>query len=186
MATRKRGMRGFATPLAAGLGLVTGAVTVLAAQHRTLRALRTRLDRLEEQVANGHRNANLATQQRLHWELLSKAIDSPELAEVLDIFEVPTSQQKRRQYLFANALYTNLLLSYRIGNISRDEFFGFVRGLVQNPVVREYWNATQGQRATLAEGSDEAELGRMVDELLRQLEEADNDDWWVVGDPPGD
>lgn len=96
------------------------------------------------------------------------------------------SQQKRRQYLFANALYTNLLFYYRIGNISRDEFFGFVRGLVQNPVVREYWNATQGQRATLAEGSDEAELGRMVDELLRQLEEADGDEWWVVGDPPSD
>lgn len=186
MATRKRGTRGFATSLAAGLGLVTGALAVMAAQHRTLRALRIRLDQLEKQVANGHHHANLATQQHLHWQLLSKAIDSPELAEVLDIFEVPASQQKRRQYLFANALYTNLLFYYRIGNISRDEFFGFIRGLVQNPVVREYWNATQGQRATLAEGSEEAELGRMVDELLRQLEEADGDEWWVVGDPPSD
>jgi hypothetical protein len=186
MATQKRGVRGLAAPLAAGLGLVTGALAALTAQQRALHTLHLRLDRLEEQVVDGQRHANLANQQRLHWELLSKAIDSPELAEVLDIFEVPAAPQKRRQYLFANALYTNLLLSYRLGNISRDEFFGFIRGLIQNPVVREYWHATRGQRATLPEGSDEAELGRMVDELLRQLDEADGDEWWVVGDSPRD
>jgi hypothetical protein len=186
MATRKRGTRGFPTPLAAGLGLVTGALAALAAQHRTLQSLRVRLDHLEEQVAHSRLHTNLANQQHLHWELLSKAIDSPELAEVLDIFEAPASQQKRRQYLFANALYTNLYFYYRIGNLSRDEFFGRVRGLLQNPVVREYWFATRGQRATLPEGSDEAELGRMVDDLLRQLDEADVDEWWVVGEPPGE
>ncbi|WP_308406631.1 DUF6082 family protein [Streptomyces sp. AC555_RSS877] len=163
---------------------MTGVLAALAAQHRTLQSLRVRLDHLEEQVAHSQVHTNLANQQRLHWELLSKAIDSPELAEVLDIFEAPASQQKRRQYLFANALYTNLVFYYRIGNISLEEFFGFIRGLLQNPVVREYWYATQGQRATLPDGSDEADLGRMVDELLRQLEEMDGDEWWVVGDPP--
>ncbi|KOG37722.1 DUF6082 family protein [Streptomyces resistomycificus] len=186
MATRKSGTRGFATPLAAGLGLVTGALTALSAQHRTLRSMRERLDHLEKQVSHSQRQTNLANQQHLHWELLSKAIDSPELAEVLDIFEVPASQRKRRQYLFANALYTNLLFYYRIGNLSRDEVFGRMRGLLQNPVVREYWFATRGQRATLPEGSDEAELGHMVDDLLRQLDEADIDEWWVVGEPPGE
>ncbi|MFR9799733.1 DUF6082 family protein [Streptomyces sp. MS06] len=172
--------------VAAGLGLLTGALTVLTVRHRTLSALRLRLDRLEEQVRHGHRHADLANQQHLHWQLLSKAMDSPELAEVLDIFEVPASPHRLRQYLFANALYTNALLYYRIGNIDRDEFFGYLRGLLQNPVVREYRHATRGQRATLAEGSDEAELGRMVDELLRQLQEAETDEWWVVGDPPVD
>lgn len=166
-----------------GLGLVTGALAGLAAQRHMVNSLRTRIDRLE-QIAHDQRQVNLANQQRLHWELLSKAIDSPELAEVLDIFEVPTSPQKRRQFLFANALYTNALFYYRVGNISREEFFGYVRGLLQNPVVREYWYATQGQRATLVEGSDEARLGRMVDDLLRQLEEADVEEWWVVGEPP--
>ncbi|MGI3199705.1 DUF6082 family protein [Streptomyces sp. GLT-R25] len=71
-----------------------------------------------------------------------------------------------------------------MGNISREEFFGFVRGLLQNPIVRDYWRAGQHQRATMADESDEAKLGRMVDELLRQLEEADIDEWWVVGEPP--
>ncbi|WP_190217233.1 DUF6082 family protein [Streptomyces griseosporeus] len=184
MATRKTRVRGLGTATAVGLGLVTGAVATLAARHRALAVLRLRLDHLEKRVATSHRDANLATQQRLHWELLSKAIDSPELAEVLDIFEVPASPQKRRQYLLANALYTNLLFYYRIGNLSREDFYGRVRGLMQNPVVREYWTATHGQRATLPEGSDEADLGRMVDDLLRQLDEADTEEWWVVGEPP--
>jgi hypothetical protein len=170
--------------VAAGLGLLTGALATLASQRRALNSLRVRLDRLEAQVASTQHHANLANQQHLHWELLSKAIDSPELAEVLDIFEVPASPQERRQYLFANALYTNLLFYYRIGNLSRDEFFGRVRGLLQNPVVREYWFATRGQRATLPEDSDEAELGRLVDDLLRRLDEADTEEWWVVGEPP--
>ncbi|MEY9994861.1 hypothetical protein ABIE67_006893 [Streptomyces sp. V4I8] len=185
MATQKSGARGLGTAAAAGLGLMTGALAALAAQRHVINSLRMRLDRLE-QVAHDQRHTNLANQQRLHWELLSKAIDSPELAEVLDIFEVPTSPQKRRQYLFANALYTNALFYYRVGNITREEFFGYIRGLLQNPVVREYWHATQGQRATLVDGSDEAMLGRMVDGLLRQLEEADVEEWWVVGEPPAE
>ncbi|MEW1641248.1 MULTISPECIES: DUF6082 family protein [unclassified Streptomyces] len=186
MATRKKRARGPSAAVAVSLGLTAGAIAALAAQRRALNSQRVRLDQLEEQLARTRHQSSLANQQRLHWELLSKAIDSPELAEVLDIFEVPASPQKRRQYLFANALYTNLLYYHRIGNLSREEFFGRVRGLLQNPVVREYWSATRGQRATLPEDSDEAELGRMVDDLLRQLEEADIDEWWVVGEPPND
>ncbi|MFG3660410.1 DUF6082 family protein [Streptomyces sp. NPDC047706] len=134
----KAGTRGLGTAAAAGLGLLTGALAALAAERRTVRAVRARLDRLETQVAHSQRHTNLANQQHLHWKLLSKAIDSPELAEVLDICEAPASPLERRQYLFANALYTNLLFYYRIGNLSREEFFGRVRGLLQNPVVREY------------------------------------------------
>ncbi|MCZ4609331.1 DUF6082 family protein [Streptomyces sp. Lzd4kr] len=184
MAKRRTGVPGLGTAVAAGLGLVTGALAALESQRRTLASLRLRLDNLEEQVTRTQHHANLANQQHLHWELLSKAIDSPELAEVLDIFEVPASPQERRQYLFANALYTNLLFYYRIGNLSRDEFFGRVRGLLQNPVVRAYWFATRGQRATLPEDSDEAELGRIVDDLLHQLDEAEGEEWWVVGELP--
>jgi hypothetical protein len=210
--------------LAAGLGLMAGALVTLAVHRHTLAAVVTRTDRLEtltarldhldaltahldrldalavrldqlealavrldqlDQAARAQHHANLAHQQRLHWELLSKAIDDPELAEVLDLYETPVSPKQRRQYLFANALYTNALFYLRIGNISREEFHGYVRGILQNPVVREYWYATRHQRATIAEDSDEAELGRLVDELLGQLEEAETEEWWVVGEPPG-
>ncbi|WP_371668698.1 DUF6082 family protein [Streptomyces sp. NBC_00289] len=178
-------IRGLGTATAAGLGLLAGALVSLAVQRRTFDSLRIRLDHLE-QVTQTRHHANLATQQRLHWELLSKAIDNPELAEVLDVFEGPVSPERRRQFLFANALYTNQVFAYRVGNISREEFFGFVRGLLQNPVVREYWYAGQHQRATIADDSDEARLGHLVDDLLRQLEEAEIDEWWVVGEPPAE
>ncbi|MFF1724011.1 DUF6082 family protein [Streptomyces sviceus] len=174
-------MRSAAT---AGLGMVTGALVAMAAQRQALEAMQERLEHLERQ-ARSQQHANLARQQRQHWELLSKAIDDPQLAEVLDIFERPVTPERRRQYLFANALYTNLLCYYRIGNMGRDEFFKHVRGIFQNPIVREYWYATQQQRASLT-GTEEAELGKLVDDLLLQLEEADTDEWWVVGEPPAE
>ncbi|GGV83604.1 hypothetical protein GCM10010228_59990 [Streptomyces massasporeus] len=71
-----------------------------------------------------------------------------------------------------------------MGNVTREEFFGFARSMLQNPLFREYWYATRPHRATLVDTSDEAGLGRMVDDLLVQLEDADIDEWWVVGDPP--
>ncbi|GAA3133453.1 DUF6082 family protein [Streptomyces rectiviolaceus] len=183
MVTKKLVPGGLRSAVAAGVGLAAGAVATLAAQRHTLEALRIRLEHLE-QTAHTQHHANLAVQQRLHWELLSKAMDDQDLAEVLDTYEDNVTPQRQRQYLFANALYTNLLFYYRIGNINRDEFFGFVRGILQNPLVREYWYAGRHHRATMADTSDEAELGRMVDDLLRQLEEADIDEWWVVGEPP--
>ncbi|MFI6659732.1 DUF6082 family protein [Streptomyces sp. NPDC050523] len=196
MATQNMGPRGLRSAAAVGIGVVAGVLATLLVQRQGLEALRTRLEHLEqnaqaeqtahaEQTAQTRQAANLATQQRQHWELLSKAIDDPELAEVLDLYEPPVSHKQRRQYLFANALYTNLLLYYRIGNLSRDEFFKHVRGMLQNPIVREYWYATQQHRASIAD-TDEAELGLLVDDLLRQLEDADTEEWWVVGEPPGE
>ncbi|MEU8977935.1 DUF6082 family protein [Streptomyces sp. NPDC048309] len=168
---------------AAAIGLVTGAAVTLAAQRTTLDALHARIEVLE-QAAQIQRQANLAHQQRLHWELLSKAMDDPELAEVLNAYEGTVSPRKQRQFLFANALYTNALCYYRMGNITREEFFGFARGMLQHPIFREYWYATRPHRATLIDTSDEAEIGRMVEDLLVQLEETDIDEWWVVGEPP--
>jgi hypothetical protein len=185
MATQKRGTRGLGAIAVAGTVLASGALTALAAQRHVIDSLRVRVERLE-QTTQAQRDANIAQQQRLHWELLSKAMDDAELAEVLDTYEQGVSAKKQRQFLFANALYTNALCYYRIGNISREEFFGFARGILQNPIFREYWYATRPHRATLIDASEEAELGRMVDDLLRQLEDADGDEWWVVGEPPAD
>ncbi|MFD5080074.1 DUF6082 family protein [Streptomyces sp. NPDC058371] len=185
MATRKIGVRGLGSAAATGIGLVAGALVTLAAQRHAHDSLRVRIERME-QNNRAQRHANLTHQQRLHWELLSKAMDDPELAEVLNTYEEAVPLNRQRQFLFANALYTNALCYYRIGNISREEFFGFVRGILQNPVFREYWYATRPHRATLIDTSEEAELGRMVEDLLRQLEETDIDEWWVVGEPPSE
>ncbi|MFF8480803.1 DUF6082 family protein [Streptomyces antibioticus] len=182
MATEKAWKRRLECTVTAGLGMAGGALLAVAVRRHTLTALQARLERLED-TARSQRDSNLASQQRLHWELLSKAIDDPELAEVLDLYEVPVNSKQRRQYIFANALYTNLLFYYRIGNLSHEEFFKHVRGIFQSPIVREYWYATRHQRASITD-TDEAELGLLVDDLLRQLEDADTEEWWVVGEPP--
>ncbi|MBR8639284.1 hypothetical protein KEF29_08085 [Streptomyces tuirus] len=185
MATQNFGFRGLRATASAGVGLAAGAAVALALQWPAFHALRARIENLERS-AQSQRRSNFAHQQRLHWELLSKAMDDPELAEVLDAYDGTVPPGKQRQFLFANALYTNALCYYRMGNMSREEFFGFARGMLQNPVFREYWYASRPHRATLVDTSEEARLGRMVDDLLAQLEDADTDVWWVVGDPPID
>ncbi|MFC9117026.1 MULTISPECIES: DUF6082 family protein [Streptomyces] len=182
MGTKSVGLRRFHSATAAGLGMVAGAIAAVAAQRNALDVINRRLEQLEERAGNQQR-ANLAMQQRQHWELLSKAIDDPQLAEVLDIYKVPVNAQQRRQYLFANALYTNLLCYHRMGNITLDEFYKNARAIFQNPIVRDYWEATRDDRASL-KGTEEAELGELIDDLLLQLDEADTDEWWVVGEPP--
>lgn len=170
--------------LSACVGAAAGAITATAVQRRALCELRTALEQHLAQVRAMQREANLTSQQRQHWALLSKAIDDPDLAEVLDVYEDPDiTPLKRRQYLFANALYTNLLFYYRIGNMNRDEFFGIARSTLQNDLFREYWHATRHHRVSLPAPTEEAQLGGMIDSLLHELEQAE-DDWWVVGVVP--
>ncbi|KUO17605.1 hypothetical protein AQJ91_29895 [Streptomyces dysideae] len=185
MATRNIGLRGLRAVASAGVGLAAGAAVTLAAQRPALKSLRARIEHLEH-ASQAQHQTNFAHQQRLHWELLSKAMDDPDLAEVLDAYDGTVSPRTQRQFLFANALYTNALCYYRMGNMTREEFFGFARSMLQNPIFREYWYATRPHRATLIDTSEEAKLGRMVDDLLVQLEEADIDEWWVVGEPPSE
>ncbi|MFF5497104.1 DUF6082 family protein [Streptomyces aquilus] len=154
----------------AGLAVAVG---ILIAQQR-------RLQQLSEQ----QRHIDLANQQRLQWELLSKAMGDPDLAAVLDTHKGVVPPHKHRQFLFANAVYTNALLAYRNGVVDRAELFGHLRGTVQNPIFREYWEATRAARASLAPNSVEAQVGRMLDGLIHDLDEADTEEWWVVGEPP--
>ncbi|MFD6416552.1 DUF6082 family protein [Streptomyces sp. NPDC060194] len=135
--------------------------------------------------ARRHRETNLIQYQRLHLDLLFKAIDDPDLVAVMDTYGGAVPADTQRQYLMANALYTNMLLAYRVGSVTRKELFGHMRLFFQNSVCREFWLATAPQRASLDPDSEEYSIGRMMDQLLQDLDEAsDNEDWWVVGTPP--
>lgn len=91
MATKKYGAQHFASTAAAGLSLV-GAGFVLATQQRRSKTLRMQEKRLEQERQTQRRLA-LAHQQRMHWELLIKAIDDSSLAAVIDTYDkdIPTS-----------------------------------------------------------------------------------------------
>ena len=181
MATQKSkaGRLGSAT---AGLMLAT-ATLALAARQRRLEEARLQVRQLELEELASRRRA-LAHQQRMHWELLAKAIDDPSLAAVIDTYDKSIPAEKRRQFFYANAWYVNLFHLYRAGILDQEELFGRLREIFQSPILREYWEASKGQRATLKDESDEARIGHMVDGLIRDLDEADTDEWWVVGNPP--
>ncbi|MFF9897576.1 DUF6082 family protein [Streptomyces longispororuber] len=179
MTTQNFGIRGAGPAVAAGLACAAGVLVLLAAQQRRYEELRVRLDHLEQAR---HRSAELAQQQKLQFYLLSKAIDDPELAAVLST--VDASPTTRRQYLYANAMYTNVLLAYRVGVVSWQEMHGHLRVICRSPIFREYWKATRHHRESLQDSSDESRVGRMTDGLIRDLEEAEAEEWWVVGEPP--
>ncbi|MEU7058815.1 DUF6082 family protein [Streptomyces sp. NPDC046197] len=154
--------------------IVSAAQTKLAAAAGSLAAA----------SARHNRRAALTEQHRLHFDLLCKAMDDPALAAVLDTYESEIPLEKQRQFLFANALYVNSLYFYRIGALSRGELYGHLRVMCQNTVFREYWQATRHHRKSLPATSEEFLLGRMMDDLIQELADADTDEWWVVGRPP--
>ncbi|MFC7013656.1 DUF6082 family protein [Streptomyces viridiviolaceus] len=183
MATRKNATGRFGSA-AAGLLFATAGLT-LAARQRWLEKVRLQERQLElEELAI--RRQSLAHQQRMHWELLTRAIDDPSLAEVIDTYDKNIPAARRRQFFYANAWYANLYHIHRAGLIDGDELYGHLREFFQNPIFREYWEASRHMRAALNDTSAEARMGRMVDSLVRDLDEADTDEWWVVGTPPAD
>ncbi|WP_428951821.1 DUF6082 family protein [Streptomyces sp. cg35] len=137
-----------------------------------------------ESVATERRRLARAHQQRMHWELLSKAIDDPALAVVIDTFGMNLDPEKRRQLLYANLWYINAFHLYESGLLNQRELFGHLRELFQSAYIREYWEITRPHRAALDPSSTEAEIGRIAEALFRELDEAETDQWWVVGVPP--
>jgi hypothetical protein len=130
-----------------------------------------------------------AEQRRMHWELLSKAIDDPDLAVVIDNYGVEITPEKRRQLLYANLWYVNAFHNYEAGLFDQRELYGVLRELFQSPYIREYWEITRPHRINLDPDCSEAHIGRMAETLFQEVEAAASDgedSWWVVGEPPTD
>jgi hypothetical protein len=166
MATQNVGIRRLGSAVKVRIAAMTASVARPGSRHR--------------------RKAALAEQHRLHFALLCKAMDDPALAGVLDTYETEVPPEKQRQYLFANALYANALYYHRIGALTLAELHGHLRVMCQNKVFREYWAATGHHRKSLPDSSEEAGLGRIMDDLIQELDDSDSDEWWVVGETPGD
>ncbi|GLW51700.1 hypothetical protein Stsp02_73610 [Streptomyces sp. NBRC 14336] len=153
---------------------------------RTARAsLATMLKTVTARSTSQRKRAALIEQHRLHFDLMCKAMDDPALTAVLDTYDAEIPLDKQRQFLFANVLYVNALFYHRIGAWTRPELFGHLRILCQNPVFREYWEATRPHRMSLPRESEEAVLGNRMDDLIRELDDSDGEEWWVVGTDDG-
>lgn len=162
----------------------TATVTLATRQWRSEKARQHERQLELEELAI--RRRALAHQQRMQWELLARAIDDPSLAAVIDTYDKNIPAERRRQFFYANAWYVHLYHLYRAGILDREDLYRHLREFFQSPVFREYWEASRHMRASLNESSVEAQLGHMADGLVRDLDEADTDEWWVVGNPPTD
>lgn len=178
MVTQRFGIRGLGSAAVAGLAFAAGALAALAAQHR-------RQTDLLRQVTDANGADSLRAYHRLQLCLLGKAMEDPDLAAVVSTVDAD-SPTRRRQYLYANALYSNALFGYRSGVANLEELHGHLRVLVRNAIFREYWEVTRHHRASLKAESVEARVGTMVDTLMHDLDEADTEEWWVVGEPPAE
>ncbi|MFD4632803.1 DUF6082 family protein [Streptomyces sp. NPDC058284] len=189
MATQKMSIRGVGPAAVAGLSFATGTFMLLWSKGRRhsahlARRERQAAERERAALALQRRNAALAEQHRLHFDLLCKAMGDTALAAVLDTYDESVPPERQRQFLFANTLYINALHAHRIGATTLQELYGHLRVMCQNPIFREFWEATRHHRASLDYASDEAKVGRVVDRLAEELDNAETERWWVVGEPP--
>ncbi|GAA3837458.1 DUF6082 family protein [Streptomyces phyllanthi] len=160
----------------------TRVLGVLATVYRIHVALR----RLETLAEEKQRRDTLTEYRRDHHRLIRRATEDPSLLPVLDAYEGELPAETQRRHLFANDLYQHALHGYRLGVLNLADLHGHLRYIFQSRAMRDYWEATRHHRASLVEDSEEAELGRMVDDLVAALDEADGEEWWVVGDAPED
>ncbi|GAA3486033.1 MULTISPECIES: DUF6082 family protein [Streptomyces] len=126
-----------------------------------------------------HRRIALTAQRQLQLQLQCKAMADPQLAAVLDTYEEEVPADRQRQFLFANALYGNILHDCRVGTMSLEEALGHLRITCQSKVFREYWDATGHHRASLPSDSAEAAMGRLVDEIVARASD-EGDQWWIA------
>ncbi|QEU90517.1 DUF6082 family protein [Streptomyces kanamyceticus] len=142
--------------------------------------------REERERREARRQEALIAAGQRSMELLSRAMDDPYFAATMFIGDAVVPPEKQRQFLYVRAMYENMVLAWATGAVLWENLFVHVRAFLQNPFVREYWEVTRAERVGLAADSPEARVASMIDSLLRDLEESETDEWWVVGQPPGE
>ncbi|MFC1442100.1 DUF6082 family protein [Streptacidiphilus sp. N1-10] len=106
--------------------------------------------------------------RRLHMELIKMAIDDPALADVWGAYRTEIPMERRRQYLYANLIFSHLYLNHKLQIADDAEMLGHLRVITKNEIFREYWKEASGSRAPLAEGSAERIFGRLVDQAIAE------------------
>ncbi len=129
------------------------------------RELAMQRDALSKSHRELHRSAE-ADLRRLHMDLIKMAIDDPSLADVWGQYRADIAPERRRQYLYANLIFSHLFLQHSLKISTDDEMLGYLKDITKSPIFREYWNEAAPSRAPLLEGSAEHSFGRLVDRAM--------------------
>jgi hypothetical protein len=155
-------------------GLALGAVVVTARiQFREMQRNRSEMQRQLEFLAQNrselHRAAELSHLDLL-LKILKMSIDDPMLAAVWPEYEPGLSEERNRQYLYANIIYQFNWASAQMNEYSEEQVLEHMRYLFTSPLMRAYWCAAARARKTLQPGGGEYEFSQKVDELCREYE----------------
>lgn len=155
-------------------GLALGVVVVTARmQFRDMRHGRAELQRQMELLSRNqselHRTAEVSHLDLL-LKILKMSIDDPTLAEVWPEYEPGLSEERNRQYLYANIIYQFNRASTQMNRYSDEQVLEHMRYLFTSPLMRDYWIAATRARKTLQPGSREYEFSQRVDALCHEYD----------------
>jgi hypothetical protein len=106
--------------------------------------------------------------RRLHMELIKMAIDDPSLADVWADFRPGIPVERRKQYLYANLIFSHLYLNHKLQVADDAEMLGQLRVITKSQIFREYWAEAEGSRVPLTENSPERIFGLLVEQVLAE------------------
>jgi hypothetical protein len=164
---------GVMNAMVSGLALAA-LVATLWLQSRELALQRTELAMQREALSQSRdelrRNAE-ASLSTLHQEMIKLSINDPALAAVWPPLDPNGSQEKERQYLYANLIYQHLWLGLRIGDYTEDSVQNSLRYLFRSAIFREYWRAASTARMSLVPGSKEYRFAEAAGRICKEYED---------------
>ncbi|MFC1414197.1 DUF6082 family protein [Streptacidiphilus sp. N1-12] len=145
-----------------GIALLLVIVTTVM-QRRELAMQRDSLGKSQWEL---HRSAE-TEMRKLHMDLIKMAIDDDSLAKLWSYDDSIPAEQVR-QYLYANLIFSHLLLNHELHVIDETNILGHIHGVARSPIFREYWVASASARALLNQESTEYKFGQLIDSILQQ------------------
>ncbi|MEU8609669.1 DUF6082 family protein [Actinoplanes sp. NPDC048791] len=107
----------------------------------------------------------------LHQNLLKMSLDDEELAAVWPSFDLDLPAATRRQFLYANLIYSFELRALQSDIYTEAAVIAIMRHLFSSPVMRAYWHATVSGRRFLDPGSSEFSWAKQVDKICAEYDE---------------
>ena len=107
----------------------------------------------------------------LHQNLLKMSIDDEELAAVWPSFDADLSTTTKRQFLYANLIYSFEVRALQSEIYTEAGIIRMMRHLFSSPAMRAYWRATASGRRYLEPDSAESSYARQVDKICAEYEE---------------
>jgi hypothetical protein len=136
-------------------------------QHKELKSQRAAFSQAEVDL-NRTAEANL---RMLHVDLIRMAMDDRELAAVWPTHGSGLSEDRNRQYLYANLILQHAWLQLRITDFTEAELQRYLRYLFKSPLLREYMKDRANAHVTIyVPHTAEYRFNQLAEEICAEYE----------------